>query len=139
MSCHESRSPHPDRPSSTVSSPIGSYHGHPNVGVVNSPPAQRLQLERQENLDLNPTIPSNKTRVGLPGRRRSEPIGLDKLLGPGSNDLLDQYADRYEGLLKKWSECSVEEWKAGAEGEQFIPFLSAITHAKLQKFPRGSL
>lgn len=116
MSRHESRSPHPDRPSSVVSSVIGSYHGRPDVVVVNTLPAQRLQLE-QENLDSNPAIPSNGAHVGLPGRRRSEPVGLDKLLGLGSNDLLDQYAGKYEALLKKWSECSVEEWEAGAEGE----------------------
>jgi hypothetical protein len=96
---------------------MGSYHGRSDTVVVNNPPPQRSQVERQENPDLNPTILSHRTHVGLPGRRRSEPIGLDRLLGPGSNDLLDQYADKYEALLKKWSDCSVDEWKAGAEGE----------------------
>lgn len=113
MSQHESISSHLERPSSTASSAVGSYYDRSDAVVVNTPPAQCSRIERQDSI---PTTSSNRIHAGLPGRRPSEPIGLDKLLGLGSNDLLDQYANNYEDLLKKWSECSVDEWKAGAEG-----------------------
>ena len=109
---------------------MGSYYDRSDAVIVDSPPAQRSRIDQ----DSNPIISSNRIHVGLPGRRPSEPIGLDKLLGPGSNDLLDQCANNYEDLLKKWSECSVDEWKAGAEGGQPSPFSSLMTHECRQRF-----
>lgn len=89
---------------------------------------QHSQVEHQEPLGSN-----NETHGGLPRRKLSEPTGLDKLLGPGGNNILDMRSDKYEASFKKWSECSVEEWKAGAEGEKFIPFSISDVIANLTK------
>lgn len=41
---------------------------------------------------------------------------LDKLLGRNTDDFVKKNMEKYDRLVKKWSECSEEEWIAGAEG-----------------------
>ena len=53
-----------------------------------------------------------------PDKRRN---AFERLLGRDTNAFVQQNMEKYEALVKKWSECSEEEWIAGAEG-----FLSVI-------------
>ena len=44
---------------------------------------------------------------------------FERLLGRDTNAFVQQNIEKYDALVKKWSECSEEEWIAGAEG--FFP------------------
>jgi hypothetical protein len=44
---------------------------------------------------------------------------FERLLGRDTNAFVQQNMEKYDALVKKWSECSEEEWIAGAEG--FFP------------------
>lgn len=44
---------------------------------------------------------------------------FEKLLGRDTDAFVQQNMEKYDALVKKWSECSEEEWIAGAEG--FFP------------------
>lgn len=48
-----------------------------------------------------------------PDERRN---AFEKLLGRDTNGFVQQNMEKYDALVKKWSECSEEEWIAGAEG-----------------------
>ena len=41
---------------------------------------------------------------------------FEKLLGRDTDGFVQQNMQKYDALVKKWSECSEEEWIAGAEG-----------------------
>ncbi|KAL1739762.1 hypothetical protein HDZ31DRAFT_68609 [Schizophyllum fasciatum] len=44
-----------------------------------------------------------------------EPIGLDRILGRETNAYVEANFTTYERLVKRWSDCTVDEWKAGAD------------------------
>ncbi|KAI5892722.1 uncharacterized protein SCHCODRAFT_02502508 [Schizophyllum commune H4-8] len=44
----------------------------------------------------------------------AQPIGIDRLLGPETNAYVEANMATYEKLVKRWSDCTVDEWKAGA-------------------------
>ena len=46
----------------------------------------------------------------------AQPFGIDRLLGPETNAYVEANMETYEKLVKRWSDCTVEEWKAGAAG-----------------------
>ena len=45
---------------------------------------------------------------------------FERLLGRDTNAFVQQNMEKYDALVKKWSECSEEEWIAGAEGFFFL-------------------
>ena len=53
-----------------------------------------------------------------PDERRN---AFEKLLGRDTDAFVQQNMEKYDAMVKKWSECSEEEWIAGAEG--FFPSL----------------
>ena len=42
--------------------------------------------------------------------------GISRLLGIDGDQYLLQHTDRYEALKKKWTDCSLDEWKGGVDG-----------------------
>jgi hypothetical protein len=63
-------------------------------------------------------IPDESPQVeqAAPDERRN---AFERLLGRDTNAFVQQNMEKYDALVKKWSECSEEEWIAGAEG--FFP------------------
>lgn len=45
-----------------------------------------------------------------------EESALCKLLGQDFEKFINEHLDAYNEAKKKWSECSIEEWRAGGEG-----------------------
>ena len=45
---------------------------------------------------------------------------FEKLLGPNTDVFVKQNMEKYDLMVKKWSECSEEEWIAGDEGFSFL-------------------
>ena len=62
---------------------------------------------------------SPQAEQAAPDERRN---AFERLLGRDTNGFVQQNMKKYDALVKKWSECSEEEWIAGAEGF----FLSVI-------------
>lgn len=42
---------------------------------------------------------------------------LRRLFGQDFDKFVDEHVDAYNEAKKRWSECSIEEWQAGANGE----------------------
>ena len=63
-------------------------------------------------------IPDESPQVeqAAPDKRRN---AFERLLGRDTNAFVQQNMEKYDALVKKWSECSEEEWIAGAEGVFF--------------------
>ena len=45
---------------------------------------------------------------------------LHLLLGRNLNAYVDSHANSYENSKKKWTECTMDEWIAGADGIDFV-------------------
>ena len=54
----------------------------------------------------------------------TEENALRKLLGQDLDKYISEHLDAYDEAKKKWSECSAEEWQAGAEGRPRHALLS---------------
>jgi hypothetical protein len=70
---------------------------------------------------------SLKAEQALDERRNA----FEKLLGRNTDVFVQQNMEKYDALVKKWSECSEEEWIAGAEGFFFsviqeVSFLTTL-------------
>jgi hypothetical protein len=48
-----------------------------------------------------------------------EPSALDDVLGVDTDAFTRDHMAEYDRLTKKWSECEMDEWVAGAEGLRF--------------------
>ena len=59
-----------------------------------------------------PDESSQVMQAALDERRNA----FEKLLGRDTDAFVQQNMQKYDALVKKWSECSEEEWIAGAEG-----------------------
>jgi hypothetical protein len=128
-------------------------------GYTKSPPLS-LRPEKTSSLhaegDVLRRFPDARENPGSPrysGRRTTSPVNerhipdespqleqvapderrnaFERLLGRDTNAFVQQNMEKYDALVKKWSECSEEEWIAGAEGF----FLSIIQ----ESFLLGSL
>lgn len=52
------------------------------------------------------------------GMQYEEPNqSLGRLLGVDFDHLLAEHIEQYETSKKRWTSCSVDEWKAGADGQ----------------------
>lgn len=49
-------------------------------------------------------------------RPRENEHALHRLFGQDLEAYIDVNANNYEQSKKKWAECSMEEWRAGADG-----------------------
>ena len=56
---------------------------------------------------------SPQAEQAAPDERRN---AFERLLGRNTDAFVQQNMEKYDALVKKWSECSEEEWIAGAEG-----------------------
>ena len=43
-------------------------------------------------------------------------LALHRLLGQDLDIYVEAHVEAYEQAKKKWSECSMDEWKVGADG-----------------------
>ncbi len=129
-----------ERPSSGLSSIASAHHLQPNPEVQGHGQLQRFVHDQQGHFE--PGFPpsfvrdrdqkdhfehsfpsSNGMQSEHPNNASSDMRGLDRFLGSGSNDYLDQHIEKYEESVRKWSECSLEEWKAGAESRFSLVWL----------------
>ena len=46
-----------------------------------------------------------------------EDHALRRLLGQDLDAYVDAHTEAYEQARKKWTECTIDEWKAGADGK----------------------
>jgi hypothetical protein len=52
---------------------------------------------------------------------------LEKLLGCDPDVYVKGHMDVYDEMINRWTNCTIEEWKAGAGGGFFLPFLDHMT------------
>lgn len=91
---------------------MSSYRHRHSPGIHDS---AQLQRYPNDQLELNTTSFPHVTQQEHP-IETSEARSWDKLLGRDCNYYMEQHRDRYEAARKKWNECSMAEWKAGADG-----------------------
>jgi len=121
-----------ERPSSGRSSVASARHRQPNPEIQGHAQPQRFLHEQQDHF-----APSSPPSNGMQGEHSniasSDIRGLDRLLGPGSNDYLDQHIEKYETSVRKWSECSLDEWKAGAERRPLLVWLISLVNTQFDR------
>lgn len=116
-----------ERPSSGRSSVASAHRRQPNTEIQGHAQPQRFLHDQHDHFEPS-SSPSNGMQCEQPNIASSDIRGLDRLLGPGSNDYLDQHMEKYEASVKKWSECSLDEWKAGAERRSLLVwFINLVT------------
>ena len=102
-------SPAMERPSSGMSS---AYRRRLSPEIRDTAQLRRYPNDQSES---NSTSFPNDPRQGH-SVETSELRSLDKLLGRDCNYYMEQHMGKYEAVRKKWDECSIAEWKAGADG-----------------------
>lgn len=55
----------------------------------------------------------------VPPTSANEGHTLHRLFGQELDAYIDAHGDTYEQAKKKWAECSMDEWRNGAEGNLF--------------------
>ena len=88
-----------------------------------TPPAHRRSHPRQTSSPSNSraaesSYPSYKNEQA--GRPSPEESALQKLLGKDSDQYVKERMGKYDQLFDKWSDCTMAEWVAGADG-LFLP------------------
>ena len=81
-------------------------------GSTGSPHYRERQTTSPVNERNMPPDESLQTEQPPDARRNA----FEKLLGRNTDAFARQNMEKYDALVKKWSECSEEEWIAGAEG-----------------------
>ena len=106
-------SPQPEETGSQVLHPEDDVRRHfPDVRGTPQPSRyreRRADSPPYELPDMEQTSPDNSRNA------------FEKLLGRNTDLFAKQNMEKYDRLVKKWSECSEEEWIAGAEG--FFTFI----------------
>ena len=97
-------SPQPKGTSSRVPHPVNQEVRRQFPDARESPRSSRYR-ERQTVSPLNEQTSPDDSRNAF-----------GKLLGRNTDLFVKQNMEKYDRLVKKWSECSEEEWIAGAEG-----------------------
>ena len=65
---------------------------------------------------------------------------MHRLLGQNLDAYVDAHSDAYDLAKKKWTECSLDEWKAGADGILIsFAFVRAHTFHSFQQNWQASL
>ena len=101
-------SPQPEGTGSQVSHPEDDVRRHfPNAR--GTPQSSRYRERRAAS---PPYELPNMEQTSLDNSRNA----FEKLLGRNTDLFVKQNMEKYDLLVKKWSECSEEEWIAGAEG-----------------------
>jgi len=55
-----------------------------------------------------------------PAPQAQQPPGSDaltRLLGRDANVYMEDHMGKYDAAVKKWTNCTIEEWKEGANGK----------------------
>jgi len=108
-------SPRPARTSSRASHPAGDVpRRFPDArGSPRSPRyRERRTTSPANDRHMPPYEPIQVERVAPDDTGHA----FDKLLGRNTDDFVKENMEKYDRLVKKWTECSEEEWIAGAEG-----------------------
>ena len=108
-------SPRPDRTSPRARRPEGDIC--PRLpDARESPRSPRLRERRAvspvNEYHIRPYEPPPAEQATLDDSRNA----FDKLLGRNTDIFVQQNMEKYDSLVKKWSECTEKEWIAGAEG-----------------------
>lgn len=61
-------------------------------------------------------IPDSSHPSQISTSHRREPSALNALLAADTDALAKDYMMEYDERTRKWSECEIDEWVAGAEG-----------------------
>lgn len=77
-----------------------------------SPSPNRDRRSHSVVSSVVPTVPGDQ---GLP--QDSGSSTLLRIFGPSFHACEEKDLEEFEEAKKKWTECSIDEWKAGAEGE----------------------
>ena len=89
--------------SETRGTPPAHRHSHPQQ--TSSPPNPRA---------AEPSYPPYKNEQTSQPRLEESP--LEKLLGRDSDQYVKERMGDYDRMIDKWSDCSMAEWIAGADG-----------------------
>jgi hypothetical protein len=71
----------------------------------------------------------NRRHSRGPAQQQPRPTALELLFGVDLDAYIAAHQEEYEALQKKWSTCSLEEWQAGAGGEDDPFFWFELNHA----------
>ncbi|KAL1759371.1 hypothetical protein FB107DRAFT_287809 [Schizophyllum commune] len=113
-----------DRPLDNLSSPRSHHSEYQDSPAHRSPPVphrSRSRARRSQGpyaqqqpqaayAQQQPAAYAQQAPIPAP----AQPFGIDRLLGPDTNAYVEANMETYEKLVKRWSDCTVEEWKAGA-------------------------
>ncbi|KAL1668185.1 hypothetical protein GGF50DRAFT_124286 [Schizophyllum commune] len=105
-----------DRPLDNLSSPRSHHSEYQESPAHRSPPVRhrsRSRARRSQGPYAQQQSQAAYTQQA-PIPAPAQPIGIDRLLGPDTNAYVEANMETYEKLVKRWSDCTVEEWKAGA-------------------------
>ncbi|KAJ3773756.1 hypothetical protein FB446DRAFT_771560 [Lentinula raphanica] len=116
-------------PLERVHSPQSSNHGPHDYQQHTSPsehhaqgfdPHQHQYLRRMSR-NLGPDVEQGDSGIGPPSLSNESNVSvgrgdaLDKLLGCQADAYIEEHIEKYEQLVTKWKECSMEDWVKGAD------------------------
>ncbi|KAF8960060.1 hypothetical protein BDZ97DRAFT_2060875 [Flammula alnicola] len=125
-----------DRPSSRISD--RRSHGSE---VRGSPVTHRQpDPQRQKSISNSPSIPKRYAAYDEPNPPRApEPRALEKLLGTDPDAYVKEHMLVYDGMVNKWTNCTIDEWVAGAdeiaaEYSKMLDYVKTYVDAKLKLY-----
>ncbi|KJA25019.1 hypothetical protein HYPSUDRAFT_199946 [Hypholoma sublateritium FD-334 SS-4] len=115
------------RPSSGMSHSMGRHDGR-----AGTPASQRHSDYYSQRLSQPSHSPPDLK--AYPSYERAPPRGalsaLQKLLGTDPDAYVKNHMDNYDEMMLRWANCTVEEWKAGAD-EVAADYHKLLDHVKL--------
>ncbi|KAF8813471.1 hypothetical protein BYT27DRAFT_7335092 [Phlegmacium glaucopus] len=124
-------SPRPERTSSRASGDV-RRHFPDARGSPRSPRYRERRTTSPVNERHMPPYESIQAEQVAPDDTGN---AFEKLLGRNTDTFVKQNMEKYDRLVKKWSECSEEEWIAGAEeiAEKYVKLVSYVKDAMIAK------
>lgn len=87
-------------------------------GRAGTPASQRHTDQYSQYLSQPSNSPPDPK--AYPSYEHAPPRGgssaLEKLLGTDPDAYVKNHMDNYDKMMLRWANCTVEEWKAGADG-----------------------
>lgn len=101
--------------------PLPQYQSDHSPRRTPSPAVSHAGSMYAPSIGRAPLVPlSTATAANIHGQH-----ALYRLFGQDLDAYVDAHADTYEQAKKKWTECTVEEWRAGADG-MTLPFYTVL-------------
>ncbi|KAF9568079.1 hypothetical protein CPC08DRAFT_702900 [Agrocybe pediades] len=113
-------SPLAERPSSGMSHTLNqrrslSVMGSPHTDRASHTVQDRYNTRSPEQRSAYHGYDHQHSQFRPPQENQEESKALEDLLGQDPNAYVREHMDVYEGLVNKWTNCTMDEWSAGAD------------------------